>query len=50
MQMCDQETGKCTCKERVTSKRCEICKDGYYALRRANAFGCSGEVIEISQC
>ncbi len=42
IEICDEQTGRCLCKERVTSKRCEICKDGYYALRHSNAFGCSG--------
>lgn len=43
IEICDEETGKCLCKERVTSKRCEICKDGYYSLKQSNAFGCLGK-------
>ena len=42
IEICDEQTGRCLCKDRVTSKRCEICKDGYYKLRQSNAFGCSG--------
>ncbi|XP_028412186.1 laminin subunit alpha-like, partial [Dendronephthya gigantea] len=42
IEVCDEQTGRCLCKERVASKRCEICKDGFYALRQSNAFGCSG--------
>lgn len=44
IEVCDQVTGHCLCKPRVTSKRCEICKDGYYGLKVSNAFGCSGKI------
>ncbi|XP_007897758.2 laminin subunit beta-3 [Callorhinchus milii] len=40
--MCDQQTGRCQCKENVEGQRCDRCKAGFYALSSSNPQGCRG--------
>ena len=40
---CDQTTGRCDCKQNVTSRTCGECKDGYWNLTKDNPYGCQGE-------
>ncbi|CAF0941718.1 unnamed protein product [Rotaria sordida] len=39
---CDSITGQCPCKltTQNSTTRCDICTDGYYALKRNDIFGC----------
>ncbi|CAF4902311.1 unnamed protein product, partial [Rotaria socialis] len=39
---CDAVTGQCPCKLTTlnSTTRCDVCADGYYALKRNNIFGC----------
>ena len=37
--------GECNCKAFVEADgKCAVCKDGYYDLKDANIFGCSGKL------
>ncbi|XP_075229000.1 laminin subunit alpha [Lycorma delicatula] len=38
---CDGKAGQCLCKSSVTSRRCDVCADGYYNLNETNLFGCT---------
>lgn len=42
IRVCDNEDGQCTCKARVTSRRCSECADGFFNLQEDNPFGCMG--------
>lgn len=35
-----QDGGQCSCKERVTSRDCSECKDGFFNLQENNPVGC----------
>ena len=39
---CDNKSGQCICKPKVTSRDCSECADGTYNLEDHNLFGCSG--------
>ena len=38
---CDKNNGQCQCRNYVTGKLCDRCKDGYYGLDKNKADGCS---------
>ncbi|XP_078074454.1 laminin subunit gamma-1-like isoform X2 [Mustelus asterias] len=40
-EICDVETGTCTCKYNVEGSNCNRCKSGYYNLHPDNPMGCS---------
>ncbi|XP_019643138.1 PREDICTED: laminin subunit beta-1-like [Branchiostoma belcheri] len=37
---CHNMTGQCTCKDRVTGRTCDTCKDGFWNLTADNPQGC----------
>ena len=37
---CDQKTGQCICKRRVTGRACDECRDGTWSLRRNGCKQC----------
>ena len=39
---CDSTNGQCVCKNHVTGRSCDQCKDGYWNLTTALANGCEG--------
>lgn len=42
LRVCDPESGQCSCKARVTERRCSDCSDGFFNLQEDNPFGCMG--------
>lgn len=44
--MCGSDDGQCSCKSRVTSRRCSDCADGFFNLQEDNPFGCMGMCSE----
>ena len=36
----EQVGGQCSCKDRVASRDCSSCQDGYFNLQEANPVGC----------
>ncbi|XP_055957014.1 usherin [Patella vulgata] len=37
---CEKVGGQCPCKDLVSGRQCDICKDGYYNLQSVNPVGC----------
>ena len=44
LRLCGSDDGQCSCKARVTSRRCSDCADGFFNLQEDNPFGCMGMV------
>ena len=41
LRVCGSEDGQCSCKSRVTSRRCSECADGFFNLQEDDPFGCT---------
>lgn len=44
LRICHPEHGQCSCKARVTERRCSDCADGFFNLQEDNPFGCMGNI------
>ena len=47
LRVCGSDDGQCSCKSRVTSRRCSDCTDGFFNLQEDNPFGCMGVYLFI---